>query len=258
MAKFQALATSLSQACVPFFKTVGMVCAFFLLSIGLSTAQAADAGLKKGWDGEIALGGSLATGNTDRQALDVDVKASHRAGRFEDRYKLSGEFAREDGNTTASRINAGAQSNYDISDRFYALGFAEVERDKFSGFRFETEAGAGVGYRVVDTDDLSFDVELAPGFRHSEINGGGNDNKFFVRGSALLRYRVSDTATLANETLVSGESNQVRIEETASLTVTVISNLAARISFNIRYNSNPPAAAKKTDTVTKGALIYTF
>ena len=258
MVKIQAPAISLHQACVLILKTPAVACAIAVHSISPVTAQAADSGFEKNWDAEVALGGSLSTGNTDRQALDVDAKASHRAGRFEDFYKLSGEFAREDSKTTALRINAGVQSNYDISDRFYALGFTEVDRDEFSGFHYEAEVGAGVGYRVVDIGDVSFDVELAPGYRYGAIRGDRTENEFYVRGSALVQYNISDTATLANETIVAGDGGQIRAEDTLSLTATVVSKLAARLSFNIRYNSSPPAGVKKTDTITKAQLVYAF
>ncbi len=228
------------------------------LAAGLAPALASDDGPKDGWDGEIALGASAATGNTNRQALDLDIKASHRAGRVEDLYTLSGEFAREDGNTTASRVNAGVQSNIDINDRFYALGFADVERDRFSGYRYEAELGVGVGYRVIDRDNLSLDVELAPGYRHGEIRGIGNENRAYVRGTVRVEYQISDNATLSNETLIAGDSDRVRIEDTLALTATIINNFAARLSFNIRHNTNPPAGAEKTDTVSKAQLVYGF
>lgn len=225
---------------------------------GPALAQSEESQPPQSWEAEVALGGSLSTGNTDRQALDVDAKASHRAGRFEDHYKLSGEFARENGSTTASRLNAGVQSNYDISEKFYALGFAEIERDKFSGYRHEEELGLGVGYHVFDTETLSFDIELSAGYRHGAIRGGGSDNKVSMRGAALLAYQISDTAKLTNEAVVSGDAGQFRAEDTLALTATVISDLAARLSFNIRYNSNPPAGAKKTDTLSKAQLVYSF
>ena len=258
MANFWGCKVYLPFSYVSLARVTTLAGEFCVLGTWACTAQEESSTPPRNWEAEIALGGSLSTGNTDRQALDVDAKASRRAGRFEDHYKLAGEFARENGNTTASRLNAGVQSNYDISEKFYALGFGEIERDKFSGFRHEEEAGLGAGYHVVDTDKLSFDVELSAGFRRGAIRGGGNENKFSVRGAALVDYKISDTATLTNETVVSGDSGQFRAEDTLSLTATVISNLAARVAFNIRYNSNPPAGAKKTDTITKAQLVYAF
>src|SRR5436190_721190 len=61
-----------------------------------------------GWAFEVALGGSLATGNTDRQALDLASKAQYRTTHREDRYRLLGDLARENGVTTSERVEAGA------------------------------------------------------------------------------------------------------------------------------------------------------
>jgi len=60
---------------------------------------AADNVPEQGFDGEIALGGSLATGNTSREAFDLDTKLNHRDGRREDRFKFTGDLAREAHNT---------------------------------------------------------------------------------------------------------------------------------------------------------------
>jgi putative salt-induced outer membrane protein len=242
---------------IKFFGAAVLIEALSLFLVGPVSAQTENFA-PRSWEAEVALGGSLSTGNTDRQAADLDAKVNHRAGRFEGHYELSGEFAHENRNTTASRLNAGAQSNYDINDKFYALGFAEVERDKFSGFRHEEEAGVGVGYRIFNTDQLSFDVEASTSFRHGAIRRGGSDNKLFARGVALIEYQISNTAKLANKTVISGEKGQFRAEDTLSLTATVISSLAARLSFNIRYNSSPPAGTKKIDTISKAQLIYAF
>lgn len=113
-------------------------------------ARAGDAAPDLGWTGEIALGGSLATGNTDRQALDVAGKAQYRAARWENRFRLLGDLARENGTVTSERTEVGNQTNFDISkDKFYLLAFTQYRRNKFSGFSYEIEGGPGVGYRFV-------------------------------------------------------------------------------------------------------------
>ena len=258
MAENQARLILSSQTCKRFFDAATIACFTVLIGTNISGAQSVNVKSIRSWDAEIALGGNFSTGNTDRKALDIDAKASHRNGPFEDHYRLSGEFVREKDKTTAARINGKAQSNYDISNRFYALGFAEVERDKFSGFRYETEIALGLGYRIINMEQLSLEIELAPAFRHGAIKAGGNNNKMFARGSAMLEYNISDTATLTNESAVSGQSGQFRAENTLALTATLVSSLAARISFNIRYNSHPPARIKKTDTISKVQLVYGF
>jgi len=227
---------------------------------GSGHALAADAPPALGWTGEAALGGSLATGNTDRQALDFDGRAQMRTDRREDRYKVLGDLARENGVIRSERIEVGAQTNYDLSkDKFYLIGFAQYRRDKFSGYRYEAELGPGVGYRFVYTDRLTFALEFASGFRHGELPGAvGDDNLLFARGTGTVDYQISDHAKLSNETLITGDNQRVKIEDTLSVTSSLISDIAVRVSLNARYNSNPPVTVKKMDTLSKVALVYAF
>ena len=236
-----------------------------LLCIGMIVpAFAADDAANKapalGWTGEVALGGSLATGNTDRQALDLATKAQLRTEHREDRFKALGDLARENGVVTSERIEAGAQTNYDISkDKLYLLAAADYRRDKFSGFLYEAEIGPGIGYRFVRTDKLNFAVEFSVGYRHGELRGPGYDDDLpFARGTGTLEYQLSDHAKLANESLITGDSHRLILEDSFSVTSTLISDIAMRASINARYNTNPPVAVKKVDTVSKISLVYGF
>jgi putative salt-induced outer membrane protein len=220
--------------------------------------HAADDPPQLGWSGQIALGGSLATGNTDRQALDLETKAQYRSiDHREDHYKALGDLARENGAVTAQRIQMAVQSNYDIStDKFYVLGFTQYDRDKFSGFSYEVEAGPGLGYRFVRTNRMTFFVEFSTGYRHGEAQGAGqDDNQIFARGTITADYKLSDNAKLSNEMLVTGDEQRLKLEDTFSVTSTLIRNIAARISINTRYNSDPPLTVKKVDALSKVSLV---
>ena len=243
---------------------LGWAVILVVLAGASGAAQAGDGGPELGWAGEIALGGSLATGNTDRQALDLESKAQYRTEHREDRYKLLGDLARENGVVTSERTEATAQSNYDISkDKFYLIAYTQVRRDTFSGFRYEAEIGPGVGYRFVRTNKLTFAVEFSTGYRHGEVDDIGtlsnDDDLIFARGTATLEYQISDNAKLANETLITGDNQRLKLEDTFSVTSTIIRDIALRASINARYNTDPPAAGvKKVDTLSKVAVVYAF
>ena len=123
MANIQVCLSPRLQVRCRLFSATAIISAFTLLGAVPGAAQSNDAEPNRNWEAEVALGASLSTGNTERKSLDVDAKASHRAGRFEDHYKLSGEFARESGTTTASRVKGGVQSN---SRRVIATAQLEV------------------------------------------------------------------------------------------------------------------------------------
>jgi putative salt-induced outer membrane protein len=212
------------------------------------------------WVAELALGVTLATGNTERKAADLDAKAKYRNGRIEDLYKLIAELGRDSGVTTSQRWVAAYESSVDFQDGLYALGFAQYEDDKFSGFQSEIEAGLGVGYRVLETSNMSLSVNAGPGYRIGKLQAPLADEKeIFARGTALFEWAMSDSAKLSNDFSLRWDDERTKIENTLAVTSKLVGNLAARASFNIRHTSNPPRAPlKKTDTITKLALVYSF
>jgi putative salt-induced outer membrane protein YdiY len=154
---------------------------WFCWGFGLLVAASALAGpavaddkpIVMGWSGQITLGGSLATGNTDREALDLDSKFQLQSEHRQDVFKVLGDIASENGISTAERTEASAQTNYDVSkDKFYLLGFAQYVRDRFTGFSYEVEVGPGVGYRFFHTDNLTLSVELSSGYYHAALSNG--------------------------------------------------------------------------------------
>ena len=124
-----------------FFRIGRAAIALLLFSASCAVSvRAADSKIPAGkWVAEVAAGGSLSTGNTSRNALDLDAKAKYRLGRVEDRYKLKAELGRDKGVTTSQRWVAGYETNIDIRDGLYVLGFANYEDNKFSGFISEIE-----------------------------------------------------------------------------------------------------------------------
>ncbi len=225
------------------------------------TAVAEDASVpNKEIVGEVTLGGSLATGNTERTALDAELNLKYRSGRNLDEYKFSGELAREFGTTTAQRVKGGYQTNIDIQEGLFGLAFINGQDDRFSGYSYEIESGIGVGYRVINTKNLLVSVEGGPGYRYGKVPSPATSEKeIFARGSAELDYKISESAVLNNEVTVTWDDERTKIENTLSLSSKIIGALSGRTSFHVNYNSNPPAAlVKKTDTITKVALVYRF
>lgn len=242
------------------------VCAPLLtLAILAPYAQAVENA--EGLSGEINVGGSMATGNTDTTRFDAEFKARFNAGRMEDNYRLLGEFADDNGSTTAQRILASVESRYDMRDRLFVFGFLEFDDDKFSGFKYEIEGAFGAGYKVFDDANKRLLIQAGPGYRYSKFSTpvppaaplvNSSQDEFVVRGSADFEYDISATTSLTNNSIVTWDSSRTTLENTTALTSTLLGDLATRLSFNIRHNTDPPLLTKKTDTLTKVSLVYGF
>lgn len=70
---------------------------------------------------------------------------------------------------------------------------------------------------------------------------------------------MSDNAKFANETLITGDNQRLKLEDTLSITTTIVRDIAIRASINARYNTDPPGTiVKKVDTLSKIAVVYAF
>lgn len=231
------------------------------LLAGPATALAGDGKIAdRTWVGEMTMGASLATGNTDRYALDAEGRLRLRMGRVEDEYRIAAEFAEENKITTAQRFRGRYQSSVDIQEGLFGFGFAQGEKDRFAGYDYELEGGVGFGYRIVETDDLIVSVQGGPGYRYGKVPvPTASERQIFARGSATLDFKLSDNARINDDLAVSWDSQRTKVENTLSLTSKIIGAVSGRTTFHLRANSNPPGLGlKKTDTTTKVQLVYSF
>ena len=70
---------------------------------------------------------------------------------------------------------------------------------------------------------------------------------------------MSDNAKFANEALITGDNQCLKLEDTLSITTTIVRDIAMRASINAHYNTYPPGAiVKKVGTLSKIAVVYAF
>ena len=106
---------------------------------------------------------------------------------------------------------------------------------------------------------MRFLVQAGTGYRFSEISVLGiNEDEFVIRGSAEFEYDISEATSLSNVSIVTWDSSRTKLENTITVTSELFADLSSRMSFNVRYNSDPPALTRKTDTLSKISLVYGF
>src|SRR5690606_2630021 len=75
----------------------------------------------------------------------------------------------EDGERSAERYFLSNKLDYKFGARSYIFGFASYEDDRFSGYDWQGVAAAGYGYRLIEADNMTWDVEAGPGYRVSVV-----------------------------------------------------------------------------------------
>jgi len=211
------------------------------------------------WSGEVTLGGSRSTGNTDRDQASGTLKLNYIRNLWSNEAKLNFDYARKDDETSARRIVSSMETRYGPRGSFYGFAFVQYEDDKFSGFDFEITESAGLGYGLIDTEIVTWSLEVGPGGRQSVVSETSKTESEIVgRANSEFAWNISSTAKFTNDTTMTTGNDRTTTENTTALSTTIIGELSGRISFQIRHNSSPVAETKSTDTLSKISLAYQF
>lgn len=210
------------------------------------------------FEGEVDLGGTFNTGNTSEKALAVALKVGYDTGLWQHVLATAFDYSRKEGLTTKERWFLSYQVNRDIGQRFYGFGRGEYVKDRFTGFDYRLYGGGGLGYRLVEQDDMEWSLEAGPGARYSQVVATGlAETEFTFRLASAFEWEMSETARITQgvEYLMNGTRT---LDATTALTVKLSEKLSGRASFTVRNDSDPPPGVEPTDTTTKASLVYGF
>lgn len=225
------------------------------------------------WSGEVAVGGSYRKAVTNASTASLDGEVKYEGDLWEHRFAGGFDYGRTDGETDTHRVFLEAKTQRQISESFYLFGLGEYEDDRFSGFDYQITEGGGLGYKVFDTPVFKLNLEGGPSLRHSKVSETEEvNNELLARLAVGLEWNISDSATFTNETSLFFTERQVNVvskgdaeiddeQEASNLSVLdmkIIGNLSARLSYDLRYRSAPPANAPSTTSLAKFLLVHSF
>jgi hypothetical protein len=224
----------------------------------------ADAGLSG------TLGGNLAvqTGNTDFVQLGVDGRANWVRGASTTLLIGSGGLGFLAGSRFSSSALLHLRETRWLNDRVAAEGYGQINYDRPQLLDFRALAGAGARIRVASGAwgglgaGVSFMIEeerldLPPSAIHPERTSTWRNSTFvtlrLLGGEALA---VSSTAYL-QPSLADG-LDDIRVIENLSVGASLTDRLALTITFDLRYDSQPPDGIADLDTRLRTGLSFSY
>ncbi|MEO0881785.1 MAG: DUF481 domain-containing protein [Pseudomonadota bacterium] len=224
----------------------------------------------KGWTGEGSLGAGITTGNTDTVDLAVGLKGTKETELWKYTAEAGYDFGEVEGDTSRNRWFVAGQVDRTFSERFYGFSRITYEQDDFSGFDTRLFAGVGAGYHIFKRERLRWTIEAAPGYRRDEVADtldlgppptiieGGIENNFALRGSSAFGYDFNENVTFTNDTSVVWTDLSTQTINTTAINAGLTDSITARISFEVRNDTNPPDGFVNTDTATRLSIVYGF
>ncbi len=225
----------------------------------LALAPQAVAENAEGWAGEGSLSAGTTSGNTETTDLGLGVDLARTAGVWTYGVEAAADYGEIDGVETRNRYFLAGNVDRQINDRLFGFGRVSYESDQFTGFDSRSFVGGGLGYSIYDNDTTTWSVRGGPGVKIDELRTTGEtETSFGAVGRSEFGYAFNENVSLTNNTDVLYAEESTQLANSIGVTAALTGALSARVSFDVRYDTNPPLGFEDTDTATKIALVYGF
>lgn len=212
-----------------------------------------------GWAGEGSLSAGTTSGNTETTDLGLGVDMARKAGIWTYGVEAAADYGEIDGFETRNRYMLAGNIDRLINDRLFGFGRVSYESDQFTGFDSRAFVGGGLGYSIYDNDTTTWSVRGGPGVKIDEVRTTGEtETSFGAVARSEFGYAFNENVSLSNNTDVLYSEESTQLSNSIGVTAALSGALSARVSFDVRYDTNPPIGFEDTDTATKIALVYGF
>jgi len=198
-------------------------------------------------------------GNSELRSLMVNnllkYPVSDRAGIDWKLHALYGETA---GVKSAERYLTELRGTYQVTDRMYSLVMGSWTRDTFAGFDARYFLGAGLGYKIITTMPHLLQAEAGLNYTIEERTDGTSKTYPGGRLFAQYEYHFNDKNKFIQsvEYLPDFEdSENYNINSETALISAISTFLSMKGSYVIRYDHEPAAGTKETDTILGITLV---
>lgn len=223
-----------------------------------ATGQLIAAEPSRPWKGEAELGIVATSGNTETTSVKAHAGVVYEQGKWRHTGKVDALNTSDATRTTGERYALSGKSDYKFDARSYVFGLVSYENDRFAGFDYRMSETLGYGYRVINQDTLTLDLEAGPGARQTQLRNRSSENEFMGYLSGKLLWKFSPSASLSEDLTTEIGSDTTITRSVTALTAQLVGSLAMKLSFTARHISEVPASVKDLDTETAMTLVYGF
>lgn len=208
--------------------------------------------------GRAELGGFLTTGNTSNVGVTAKLDVKREGLKWRHKVLALAEYQESAGVASREHYLAAYEPNYKIDDRLYIYGAGQFESDRYLGYYERYSASLGAGYSAIKTAPLTLDLELGPAFRRTRFIDQSIESNMAARGSVDLGWRLSPGVTFTQDASAYLQSANSTVTSRSALAARLFGPLSAQLSYDISYESKPPAGRVNTDTTSRASLVYSF
>ncbi len=211
------------------------------------------------WKGEGELGFTSTSGNTDSENLNAKLGLSKETEKWKHSAVLQSIKAKTDNVSSADSFLFIEKSEYKLQEHTYLFSRLRYEDDRFSGYDYQASLTIGVGRRFINSTSQTLDMSAGIGYRQVKDSASREtDDEGIFSGDARYEFKISKTATFNQDVLVEAGEDNTYTQSNTALKTRINGNLASKINYQLKRNSEVPPGTEKTDKVLTVSLVYSF
>lgn len=213
------------------------------------------------WTGEGAFNAGFTSGNTETRDAGVALKVKHVGGDWTQLGEFAFDYGDKDKVESRNRIFGAGQVDRSFGPQWSAYTRLTGESDQFSGFENRYFLGVGAAFKAVDTPTTKWTLEGGPGYKIEDLRAtatraASTEESISGRAASRFSHEFNERVKFTDTTEVVTSDTSTQISNSAALSASIMGNLSARVSLDVRHDTNPLVGFEPTDTATKFSLVY--
>jgi putative salt-induced outer membrane protein len=215
------------------------------------------------WTGSAGAGLGLTAGNSETRTLNLTFDVTRDAKKT---HVFKGKalylWGSQDGDDTVNRLAFEARDEIKLTERAFAFVQGQYLRDPFKAIDYLIAPTAGVGYKLVDTEQTKFSVDGGGGVTWEKNPGLDVRTYGAITAGEDLAYKLSETAALTHAAAAlwkADDFGDALYTISAGVAATLTAATSVKIDLLDTYKTKPPTAdVEKNDVALIVALAYKF
>ena len=203
------------------------------------------AGLFDNWSGRGELGATRSTGNTTETGVTARLALTREGINWTHKLLAAIDYQRTSGRTSKEQLLFSYEPNYNISDRLFAYGLEQYERDRFQGFSSRVSVSGGLGYHAIDRKRMTLSLKGGPAWRHTNYLDTPTEDTVAALAALDFDWKIGDGLSLTQDASAYLESANSTLTSATGFETKINRRLAARLSYTVEHDTDPPESAEE-------------
>jgi putative salt-induced outer membrane protein len=237
-------------------------------AVSAPTNAPANPDLVKNWNGNVALGLSIANGNSSAYQVNAGAALDKQWKKDEWHFGVNGQYAvnnpdRNDQDVTANNLHSNISYRHLFDERLYGMAGEEFIHDDVADVTYRFITSPGIGYYFIKSPATRLRGEAGPSWIYERLSGSDpkHNNYIAARVAERFEHDFSKDAkiwqSLEYLPKVDDWGNYLLNAEVGAETL-LTGSISLRLVARDQYNSQPPEGRKSNDITVVAALVYKF